>query len=137
MKWLKVVGHLSFAFSLLFAGACTKQASRPNTPEAALELYVTTAFAAKSADARQALLDLSTGDAKAWLETMSPEDFKKQFVDNSMVFQSLKSKDKREDKDGGVSLVYELAFKDGVTPNAAAYTNKKIAFLTKDEKGDW
>ncbi|HEY8279996.1 MAG TPA: hypothetical protein VIH99_10245 [Bdellovibrionota bacterium] len=137
MKWLKVQLPLMFVFVLLPFGACTKQESKPTTPEGALERYVTTAFSAKSADSRQSLLDLSTGDAKAWLESMSADDFKKQFVDNSMVLQNLKTKDLREEKSGDVSLVYELAFRDGKTPNAAAYTNKKIAYLTKDEKGDW
>jgi len=140
MGWHKAsVGIISIFTFLAFAAfpSCTRHPSQPNTPEGALENYVMTAFAAKSADARQTLLDLSTGDAKAWLESMSAEDFKKQFVDNSMVFQNMKTKDLRREQSGDVSLVYELAFKDGKTPNAAAYTNKKIAFLTKDDKGTW
>ncbi len=140
MRWLSSAANLSFCLSLIALisfDACTKHANKTTTPEAALEHYVMTAFSAKSADARQTLLELSTGEARAWLESMSAEDFKKQFVDNNMVFQSLKAKDLRQEKSGDVSLVYELGFKDGKTPNAAAYTNKKIAFLTKDEKGEW
>jgi hypothetical protein len=136
MRWRKSK-HWLAGIALLAFGACTKHAERASTPEEALEHYVTTAFSAKSANDRQALLALSTGEARAWLESMSVEDFKKQFVDNNMVFQSLKSKDLRHEQSGDVSLVYELAFKDGKTPNAAAYTNKKIAFLTRDEEGKW
>lgn len=137
MNWLKMAGTVFPAILLLALSACNKKSEQPTTPEGSLETYVKTAFNAKSADDRQKLLDLSTGEARAWLETMSPEDFKKQFVDNSMVLQNFKAKDLRKEQSGDVSLVYELAFRDGKTPNAAAYTNRKIAYLTKDEKGEW
>ncbi len=137
MNWLKKAMSISPVIALLAFSACTKKADRAHTPESALDLYVNTAFNAKNDAARQTLLDLSTGDARAWLETMSAEDFKKQFVENSMILQSMKSKDLRHEQSGDVSLVYEIAFKDGKTPNAAAYTNKKIAYLTKDGKGEW
>jgi hypothetical protein len=136
MKWLNKAAHAGITLVLFAFGACTKEAA-PTSPEAALERYVKTAFGAKSVDAKKSLLDLSEGDAKAWLESMTDEVFKKQFVENNMQFVSLKSSDKRVEKDGDVSLVYELAFKDGKTPNAAEYTNKKIAYLKKTEGGEW
>lgn len=137
MKWLKFFMAASPMIAILAMQSCTKPASQPTTPEGALEAYVRTAFSAKTDEARQTLLNLSTGDAKSWLETMTPETFKKQFVENSMVLQDFKSKDLRQETSGDVSLVYEIAFRDGKTPNAAAYTNKKIAYLTRDEKGEW
>lgn len=133
MKWRNRL----FGFLILALCGCTKHVALPTTPQGALENYVRTAFNARTADDRNALLELSTGDAKAWLESMSAEDFKKQFVDNSMVFGSIKTQDLRTEKSGDTSLVYELSFRDGKTPNAAAYTNKKIAYLTRDDKGNW
>jgi len=136
MKWFSKAAHGLLVVSLITFGACTKD-SAPSSPEAALERYVNIAFAAKSIEAKKELLALSDGDAKVWLESMADDVFKKQFIENHMEFVSLKSGDKRVQADGDVSLVYELAFKDGKTPNAAAYTNKKIAYLKKGEAGDW
>lgn len=136
--------------ALLGFAACTKDMPAPTSPEATLERYVKLAFAAKSKEVRGDLLKLTDGDAKMWLESLSDEDFQKQFVDNQMQFLSLKTRDKREDKNGDVSLVYELEFKDGkgpkpldpnepqaMTPSAAVYSTKKIAFLTKTKEGEW
>lgn len=136
MKWLNSAAHVIPVAALVFFGACTKEPA-PTSPEMALERYVKIAFDAKSVDAKASLLALSDGEAKVWLESMTPEVFKKQFVDNNMQLISMKTRDKREEKDGDVSLVYELEFRDGKAPNAAAYSNKKIAFLKKGEQGDW
>lgn len=136
--------------ALLGFAACTKDMPAPTSPEATLERYVKLAFSAKDKDAKKGLLDLTDGDARMWLESLSEEDFHKQFVENQMQFLGLKTRDKREDKNGDVSLVYELEFKDGkgpkaldpnnpqtVTPSPAVYSTKKIAFLTKTKEGEW
>jgi hypothetical protein len=136
------------ALGLLGFAACTKDLPAPTSPEAALERYVKTAFSAKSVEAKEALLELSEGDAKMWLESLSDDEFKKQFVENQMQFVGLRTRDKIQDKTGDVSLVYELEFKDGrgpkpldqsnpqvVTPSSAAYSTKKIAYLTNTDKG--
>ncbi len=145
MKLLNKSAHALAITTLLAFGACTKSAG-PNSPEETLKQYVDTAFSAKSQDARTALLKMSDGDAKVWLESMTEEVFKKHFIDNNMQLVSMKTSDKREDKDGAVSLVYELVFKDGkgpapltpgTEPSAATYTNKKIAYLKKGEGGAW
>lgn len=128
--------------------ACTKSPPAPTSPEAALDIYVKTAFNAKELSARESLLALSAGDAEIWLSSLSDDEFKKQFVDNKMQFVSLRTRDKIEDKNGDVSLVYELEFKDGrgpvpldggkvMTPSAASYSTKKIAYLTKGQDGGW
>ncbi|MGZ3652153.1 MAG: hypothetical protein ACXVB9_16970 [Bdellovibrionota bacterium] len=138
MKWLqsRTLAQGTLLASLLAFSACTKSGRGTSTPEGALNEYVHAAFGAKSMDDAKTLLDLSTGDAKEWLSSMSQEAFKKQFIDNKMVLQSLTTKDVRQEKNGDVSLVYELAFKDG-SPDGkptspAVYTNKKIAYLTKE-----
>jgi hypothetical protein len=115
----------------LLAVSCT-QAPKADTPEGALHSYVTAAFDAKGPSDKKRLVDLSTGDAKGYLERMSDEDFKKQFVDTKLRFLSLKAKDKRTENNGDVSLVYELNYRDGLDPTRASYMNKKIAYLTKE-----
>ncbi|MGZ6468252.1 MAG: hypothetical protein ACXWQJ_13225, partial [Bdellovibrionota bacterium] len=59
-------------------------------------------------------------------------------MDTKLQFVSLKAKDRRETDSGEVSLVYELNYQDrtGTVP-PTVHTNKKIAYLMKDEKGDW
>ena len=137
MKWLlpNSWAQLAVVMALFALPACTKS-NQAASPETALNAYVHAAFAAKSVSDSQKLLDLSTGEAKEWLSSMSEDAFKKQFVDNKMVFQSLHTKDLRQEKNGDVSLVYELAFKDGSPDgkptSSAVYTNKKIAYLTKE-----
>lgn len=140
MKWLnKNSAHALALVSLLAVAACTKHVDGNGSPEAALESYVKTVFSAKSVDDAKKLLDMSTGDAREWLASMSEEAFRKQFVENKMVLQSFSMKDLRKEKDGDVSLVYEIAFKegspDGKPTSPAVFTNKKIAYLTKDGEG--
>ena len=140
-KFLSLARFFSL-IGLLGLGACTKS-PQLNTPEGVLEEYVKRAFSAKSIEDGKKLLELSTGEAKNWLSSLNEEEFKKQFVQNSMVFLSLKMKDRRQDQGGDVSLVYELSFRDGrgpepltpkggMTPSSAIYTVKKIAYLTRD-----
>jgi len=144
MKWLKIWAHVFSVAALLTFAACTKEAP-PTSPEGALERYVKIAFNAKSDKDQKALYDMSEDDAKVWLGSMNEETFKKQFIENKMQLVSFKTSDKRENKDGGVSLIYELVFKDGKgpapltpgsEPSAATYTNKKIAYL-KQVDGNW
>lgn len=116
---------------------CTK-GPKADTPEGALEKYVTAAFDAKSPDDRQKLIDLSTGDALVYIERMSPEEFKKHFIDSKLRFVSMKAKDRRVENTGDVSLVYELEYKEGDVASTTVHTNKKIAYLTHDkEKNEW
>jgi len=141
MRWLNSAAQMTVLVSLLVgAGACTKSAPHGETPEAALEAYVKTAFSISKVEDAQALLNLSTGDAKEWLASMSKEKFEEQFVKNKMTLQSLSMKDVRHEQNGDVSLVYEIAFKDG-NPDGkptgpSVFTNKKIAYLTK-EGNEW
>jgi hypothetical protein len=122
---------------LAFIGGCTK-APKADTPEGALQKYVTTAFAVKSVDDKQKLMDLSTGDALAYLQSMGEEAFKKQFVDTKLQFVSMQAKDVRQDVTGDVSLVYELTYKEGKGNEMVLNTNKKIAYLTRDAgTGEW
>jgi hypothetical protein len=134
MKWLRELGLLV----LLAAGfgACTKSPSAA-TPEAAIENYVKIAFGARDVADGKKLLELSTGEAREWLASMSEDAFKKQFLENHMVLQSFSTKDVRHEANGDVSLVYEIAFKDGAADgkptSQAVFTNKKIAYLTKED----
>lgn len=137
MRWRSMRELVLLLALAMLASACTKTPERPTTPEAALELYVKAAFSARTEADRQKLLELSVSDARAHLEQMSPEEFKQRFAENDMQLISMKARDLREEKSGDVSLVYEIAFKEGKAGGAASYMNKKIAYLTKDDKGDW
>lgn len=119
------------AVSILGAASCSK-APTADTPEGALHRYVTLAFEARNISAKKDLMELSTGDALGYLQRMSDEDFKKQFLESNLKFVSLKAKDKRQDAAGDVSMVYELAYKEGQPANATVHTNKKIAYLTHE-----
>lgn len=121
---------------VLLLAACTK-APKTDTPEGALNAYVNAAFAVKGPGDRQKLIDLSTGDARGFLERMTDEDFRKQFIDSNLRFVSVDTKDMREENSGDVSLVYELSYREGSNTSPTVHTNKKIAYLTKDAEGHW
>ncbi|RYZ96715.1 MAG: hypothetical protein EOP11_23060 [Proteobacteria bacterium] len=124
-----------FVVAMAFLAVACSKAPKADTPEGALHRYVTLAFEARSAGAKKDLMDLSTGEALAYLQRMDDADFKKQFLDSNLKFVSLKAKDKRVENSGDVSLVYELAYKAGQPANATVLTNKKIAYLTKEGEG--
>ena len=136
MKWL----NAALVVSLLALAGCTRGGGTASSPEGALDQYVHAAFSGKE-DASDKMLDLSTGEAKEWLSSMSKEAFKKQFVDNHMQLVSFSAKDKTTEANGDVSLVYELTFKDGSSDgkptSQAVYSLKKIAYLSRatDDKG--
>lgn len=134
MKLRNLMVGLSLA---ALAFGCTK-GQKADTPEGALEKYVTAAFDAKRPSDRKKLIELSTGDALIFIEQMSDENFKKHFIDSNLRFVSMKAKDKRVENTGDVSLVYELEYKEGDSGKQVIHTNKKIAYLTHDnEKNEW
>lgn len=114
---------------------CTKKMNN-KTPEGALESYVSAAFSVSSAADKNKLLALSAGEARAQLESMSDEDFLSKFGKNALQLISLSMKDRRSEKDGGVSLVYELSYRAG-SGDAGPVSYKKIAYLIResDETG--
>jgi hypothetical protein len=134
MKWFKLVAA---ATMIAFLVGCTKE-MKADTPEGALQKYVTAAFSARSTDDRQKLVNLSTGEALAFIQSMSDETFKKHFIDSNFDFVSLKAKDLRQENSGDVSLVYELTYREGKGESKVEHTNKKIAYLTLDAAaGEW
>ncbi|MCO5142447.1 MAG: hypothetical protein M9962_05085 [Oligoflexia bacterium] len=128
--------QILFAVPLIIAIGCTKT-PKAESPEGALQKYVQIAFGAKSFADKQKLAELSTGEALEYLNTMNEEDFKMQFLDSNLRLVSVKAKDKRQESDGDVSLVYELEYKDGKSEQLTTYSNKKIAFLTQGADGFW
>jgi hypothetical protein len=133
--------NLGWAMALavtLIGQSCTR-GPKADTPEGAVAKYVNTVFSADSVDDKAALRELSTGEALAYLDALSDEDFKKTFIDSKMEFVSMKTKDVRRENTGDVSLVYELSFREGGKEEGrVVHTNKKIAYLTQDpESKEW
>lgn len=122
--------------AILFFSACTKKA-QDNTPEGALDAYVTAAFSAKGIEDKKILAQLTTGEALAYINAMKDEDFKKIFLDSGLKLQSFKAKDIRTENDGDVSLIYELSFKSGKSTVDTVHTAKKIAYITQKDGGTW
>ena len=116
----------------VFAG-CTKGPS-DKTPEGALESYVAAAFSVQSAADKEKLLRLSAGEAQSLLSTMSDEDFVSRFAAGKLRFVGLKTKDRRAERDGGVSMVYELSYEE-VGKGKGPITFKKIAYLVPVDAG--
>lgn len=122
--------------SLGLVSGCTKGLNN-KTPEGALESYIGAAFSVKGIEDKQKLLNLSAGEAKEQLEAMSDEKFQASFGKDTIKLVSLSMKDRRSEKDGGVSLVYELTYKQG-SGDTGPVTHKKIAYLIKqDEESGW
>jgi hypothetical protein len=131
MKWFKFL-----CMAVLVLSACTKKA-QDNTPEGALDAYVTAAFSAKTAEDKKTLVNLSTGDALAYISQMTDEEFKRVFLDSGLKLQTFKAKDITTDTNGDVSLVYDLAFKAGKPMVDTVHTAKKVAYLTNKDGGVW
>jgi hypothetical protein len=124
--WIAVLG--------VFTAGCTKMVS-DKTPEGALESYVTSAFTVKRPADREKLLQLSTGEAHEQLQAMSEDNFMARFGKGNLRLISLKMKDRRGEKDGGISLVYELSYEE-TTQGKGPVTHKKVAYL-KEDGGHW
>ncbi len=126
--WNKITAFI--LVSMVMAG-CTKSAN-DKTPEGALQSYVNAAFSVKNPADKEKLLNLSTGEAHDQLQNMSDDNFMASFG-KGIRLVNLKTKDRRGETDGGVSLVYELSYDDG--SGKGAITHKKIAYLTPTEEG--
>ncbi len=136
MKWHKQLSFSVLCLSAVLAFSCTR-AKLPDSPEGTLQRYVTEAFQVKGLGDKEKLIELSTGEALDYLQAMTEADFKKQFVESNLKLVSVQTKDLRQDNEGGVSLVYELMYKDGKVESPTVHTNKKIAYLVRNEKGEW
>ena len=102
-----------------------------------MESYVNAAFSVKQESDKEKLLSLSIGEARIQLESMSDEDFMARFGKGKLHLVGLKMKDRRSELDGGVSLVYELVYREGA-PDSGPVTHKKIAYLKKDsDESGW
>lgn len=133
---MKLCNYLFLFLGIALASSCTKS-QKADTPERALEKYVSAAFNVRSVEDRQKLLNLSAGDALTFLQRMDDETFRKHFIDAKLEMVSMKTKDLRQEVSGDVSLVYELSYRESGV-GKALHTNKKIAYLTHDqEQGEW
>jgi len=133
---MRLCNFLILFLAVAFASSCTKS-QKADTPERALEKYVSTAFKVRSVEDRQKLMALSAGDALTFLRGMDDETFRRHFIDAKLEMVSMKTKDLRQEISGDVSLVYKLSYRESGA-GKALHTNKKIAYLTHDqEQGEW
>ena len=125
-----------FLCSLLMISACVKK-RQLETPISVMEEYINIAMTAKASSDRSKLLELTTGNAYQELKGMSDKEFDEKFIQSKFRFIAFKAKDLREENDGSLSLVYELSYEAKAEGNPATVTNKKIAYLGKDDSGHW
>lgn len=125
--------------ALALISACTKGGNKGSDPSQVLEAYVNAAMSAKSAKDKEKLKELSMGEAREALEKMSDKEFEQQFVENRLQKSaSIKTKDLRQEAGGDISLVYELSYNESsADAKPTMMTVKKIAYMGKDEKGEW
>lgn len=134
---MKLLNCLAGLAVLVLVVGCTKT-QKSDTPERALENYVSAAFSAKSPADRQKMVSLSAGDALQFIQSMDDKTFQKHFIDSQLQMVNMKTKDLRQEVSGDVSLVYELSYREGKDPTRVVHTNKKIAYLTHDKTtGEW
>lgn len=120
---------------LVLASACTK-GGKTDSPEAVLEAYVKKAINAKSGSDKGALYDYTTGKALERLQQMSDEDFINSLVKPEFKFVHFSTRDRRQEEDGSVNLVYELVYDSAGGDTSAKVTNRKIAYF-KNVDGKW
>jgi hypothetical protein len=117
------------------AQGCEKKVIQ-DTPEAALEGYVRQGFAVKDPKDKDALLKFLDGEAKEALSGMDLAEFEAAFLKPKRTLMEIKTKDRREESHGGVSLIYEISFKSGEGTDETEHFNRKVAFL-KQEANEW
>lgn len=122
---------LGMSSLLLVGAACTKKTTA-ESPESVLQVYVTTAINAKNGGDRARLFEYTTGKALERLQAMTDEDFLNSLVKPEYKFVHFSTYDKREENDGGLSLVYELVYENAAGDTNAKITNRKIAYFKKD-----
>lgn len=116
--------------SLTVVAACSKGGAK-NSPQTTLSEYISRTFAAKSAADRSRLLELTSGEARAMLESLSEAEFSESFVGHKREFLSLKIRDERKLGEDRFSITYELAYNDTAAESKGKVTNKKHALFTK------
>jgi hypothetical protein len=129
-KWMSIV------ICCVALVACTKKT--PNSPTGVLEEYIRIAMNAKSVADKDKMMEHTMGPALDDLQNMTAEKFEEQFIKSNLKFTSFTTKDLREENSGDVSVVYELNYQQSVvTGDSTEMSNKKIAFLGKNENGVW
>ena len=121
---------------IVFAGAACTPKKKPESPEAVLQAYVTTAINAKSGSDKGRLYEFTTGLALKRLQDMPEEEFVNSLVKPEFKFVHFSTRDLREEANGSVSVVYELVFESKAGDSGAKVTNRKIAYMKKDS-GSW
>jgi hypothetical protein len=124
-----------FVFTLCLFSGCTKNSN--DTPEKVLDSYIQIGLNAQKDSDREKMLSLTTGEAKEELEKMSPVEFKSVFLDKKLKFIGYKTKDLRQENSGEISLIYELSYEEKDAAGAAIVTNRKIAYFSKADNGEW
>lgn len=132
--WIKGV-YLIFIMTLI---SCTnKMASQPNSPQHTLSEYVSRSFGVTAQIDKNKLLELTTGEVKKAIESLSDAQFRSNFLESKREFKSLKIKDERKVSDSEYSITYEISFSKsspGIDTKEVAIdliTNKKNAIFVK------
>lgn len=131
-RWIVATALLGFA---LLGSACTPK-KKPESPEAVLQAYVTTAINAKSGADKERLYEFTTGKALERLQAMPEEEFVNSLVKPEYKFVHFSTRDLREEKEGSMSLVYEIVYDTKSGDQGAKITSRKIAYMKKDN-GVW
>lgn len=120
---------------LPMVSGCTRQGA--TTPEQTLEQYIRIGLDAKGPGDKAKLLELTIGEAHEELGKMKDKEFNDIFVEKKLRYLGYKARDLRQENSGEVSLIYELSYEEQDAAGAAIVTNRKIAYLAKDDEGRW
>lgn len=123
---------------VLIITACTQNGSnQPNSPQHTLSEYVSRSFGVSAPVDKLKLLELTTGEVKKTIDSLSELEFRENFLNSKREFRSLKIKDERVVNDSQYSITYEISFSkttqspDSKDPMVDLITNKKSAVLVK------
>jgi hypothetical protein len=116
-------------FVLLSVAGCKGSKDRAASPEETLRDYIARSFVIKSEADKSKLLELSTGEVKQALDSLSSDDFKKYFIDSKRELKSLKVRDDRVLGDGRRVVTYEMEYVDTAKDAKNAILVKKQAIF--------
>ena len=128
---IKIILLLSLILSMF---SCTESTRDLKDPQDVLAEYVSRTFSSASISDKQRLLDLTEGEVKKNLESMTEGNFRKYFIESKRNFVSLKVLDKRDISSSERSFTYELTYLDKTHDNETKIINKKICNFKKIDK---
>lgn len=125
---------LILLLSWVFIGVACTTGKTPSQEDAKSRLsnYISKTFQVQKIEDRTTLESFLTGEAKQRMVSWDDEQFLRAFLDSKRKFEKLAFKEVQRINDQEVAITYELTYLDKNAKKDIRMTNKKMAYLTRE-----